>query len=159
MAIELEYLQSLLSYDKETGIFTWIKNKGRKVVAGKKAGHIREDGYERIVIDGIGYMSHRLAFIIQGITISDEVDHIDCNPSNNKWDNLRLADRQLNSQNHRKSKNKHGLMGIYQEKSGKFRGQVRHEGKNVACGTYVIPEEAHAAYLDTKRHLHKGCTI
>jgi len=45
-------------------------------------------------------MAHRLAFLyIEGYFPEDEIDHIDKNPANNKWGNLRTVRRSCNLQN------------------------------------------------------------
>jgi hypothetical protein len=90
------------------------------------------------------------------------VDHIDGNPSNNAWANLRLVDKHVNLQNQRKphSNNMVGLLGVSVYKpNGKFKAQIMVDGRVRSLGYFLCPHEAHDAYLKAKRALHKGCTI
>lgn len=101
-----EELKSILKYDQDTGNFFWLKNTSNKR-AGDKAGSFTSTGYIIISINKKSYKAHRLAFLyMSGVLPTDEVDHIDRNRSNNKWNNLRLAthaDNQTNKLNNLKT--------------------------------------------------------
>ena len=85
-----ESLKELLIYDTSTGEFVWTKQiPGRRK---RKVGTIRPDGYVMIHIVGKFYLAHRLAWLyINGEWPEGEIDHIDRNPSNNAFANLRGA--------------------------------------------------------------------
>lgn len=95
-----ERLKNLLNYDPLTGIFTWKVTKANKPI-GSIAGS--GNNYITIQIDNKRYRAHRLAFLYMlGRLPKDEVDHIDRNPLNNAWNNLREvshAENQLNKSN------------------------------------------------------------
>lgn len=101
-----ERLKELFIYDPVTGIFI------RK--SGKVAGYDKE-GYRQIQIDNKSYYVHRLAFLyMEGVFPKEDVDHLDKNPSNNAWANLRACSTKQNMQNKKLYKNnKTGLPGIY----------------------------------------------
>lgn len=81
-----------------------------------------------------GYSAAVLAwFYMTGEMPILEVDHKDCNRDNNKWSNLRLADRcQQNSNRKLFKSNKFGCKGIcYVNKIKKYKAKVIHRGKVV----------------------------
>ncbi len=84
MKISQEELKSLLSYDPETGAFTWRLMTSPRVKAGDRAGYFRKrDGYIVVRIHGYGYSAHRLAwFYVHGIW-PGMIDHKDRNRANN----------------------------------------------------------------------------
>lgn len=59
-------LREWLSYDPETGIFTWQKDR-RRVRAGDEAGTITAGGYHALTLDGTTFYGHYLAwFFVHG---------------------------------------------------------------------------------------------
>jgi hypothetical protein len=146
-----EKLKELIHYDPKTGVFTWLQNRSDKVKDGHPAGcKASSRGYKRICIDYQNYQAHRVAFLyMTGKWPTNMVDHIDGNPSNNKWSNLRQADARQNAQNKAMQRNnKSGHIGIWKP-NGRNQWVVQVCGKHIAsCPTM---EEAKAAY-------HKAAT-
>jgi hypothetical protein len=139
---------SALTYDPETGVFTWRVTR-KKCPAGKIAGSTRADGYTAILVDGKRYYAHRLAFIFMtGSMPEDEVDHIDGNPSNNRWANLRPATPQQNMWNKGRQRNSAtGLKGVYRHSvTGDFCATIKVGPRRLHLGTFKTPEEANSAY-------------
>lgn len=154
-------LKALLSYEPETGDFTWKIRRGRTALAGSKAGFLRADGYMQIKVCGRAYLSHRLAWLyMTGEWPQFEIDHINGGLVDNRWANLRDVDHRVNTQNRRRahSNNKSGLIGASPHKHY-FRAKIAVNGKTHSLGLYKTAAEAHAAYLSAKRRLHSGCTI
>lgn len=84
---------SKVSYDPETGIFTWAETKRRGFI-GKKAGcFCPRDGYIRIRINGKLELAHRLAWDIcnpdNKLTPQEQIDHINHIRTGNRICNLR----------------------------------------------------------------------
>ena len=87
-------LLSVFSYDPQSGELSKIGSK-RKVGTRNVKGHLVVS-YKKS-----GYPATRLIWMMMtGEDPKDYfIDHIDRNPYNNKWSNLRLASRSLNKMN------------------------------------------------------------
>lgn len=164
MSLTQKRLKELLEYSPETGLFHWKVDRG---AAGSKAGDIAggidEGGYVRIKIDGKKYRAHRLAwFYMTGEWPLQMVDHKDTVRNNNRWENLRAADLNINAQNrrvaHRNNKSS-GLLGVHRQRGKKFISTIHFNGRNEYLGSYATPELAHAAYLARKGEVHPGSTL
>lgn len=160
-------LRELLSYDPETGVFTWriTRNKCKAMCsAGCVAGALRPDGYISIGIDFDIHMAHRLVWLyISGEWPTDQLDHINGNRSDNRLKNLREATSAINNQNRRTisdSKKGVGRLGVnWRPEKGKYRATIQSKGISMHIGYFDSEEAAHSAYLDAKRRIHPGCTI
>ena len=162
--ITLTQLRALLHYDPETGIFTWKVKTCRKVVAGAVAGYMKPEGYTVIRINKIGYRASRLAwFYVTGEQPLYDIDHIDGDPRNNAFANLRDVTTAGNIQNQKRAhaRNKTGgFLGVSKLKSSdKWRARLCTNGMHTVIGWFDTPEEAHQAYLSAKREHHSTCTI
>ena len=159
--VDQQYLKELLHYNPEDGVFTKIKKVNRRTIIGEKAG-TRVRGYVRIKIDGRQYQAGRIAYLyVTGKWPQGTIDHIDGDPSNNRFINLRDVQERINHQNIRKAfrTSTTGLLGASPSKGGQFRARIRYNGKILHLGEYKTPQEAHDVYLAAKRKLHEGCTI
>ena len=112
-------MKSILNYDPETGIFTWINPKNGRP-KNKVAGCKNNQGYIFITHNGKKYQAHRLAFLyMEGYLPENFVDHINRIKDDNRWCNLREVSSQCNMQNKRHAHtNKSGVTGV--QKSGKY---------------------------------------
>ena len=150
-----ERLREVLRYDPDTGVFTWRATAGRKNLV---AGTIRkQDGHRKIGLLRGQYLAHRLAWLyMTGEWPAGEVDHRDCNPDNNAWINLRLADKHQNGCNRGpKRNNSTGLKGVvFHKKIGRYAGRIQVKGKQYHLGCFATAEEAHAAYCDAAVKYH-----
>lgn len=139
--------RELLSYDPETGTLTWKVSRSR-VRAGAQAGNLDHNGYVRVRIDGVGYLAHRVAWLIVHGSCPDLLDHKNGNRLDNRLQNLRPASPRLNQANRRIAKNNtSGVKGIIKEKGRtKWRARIRFHGKLLHLGAFDTKEEAAAAY-------------
>ena len=160
-----DQLQALLHYDPETGLFTWKIKTCRKVVPGAVAGYIKPEGYTIIRINKIGYRASRLAWLyMTGQHPLNDIDHIDGNPRNNSFNNLRDVTTAGNIQNQRRAHNRNktgaGFLGVSKLKSTKrWRARICTKGVQTLIGWFDTPEEAHQAYVEAKRRIHNTCTL
>lgn len=120
------------------------------------SGTVRPDGYCVISIDGKRYLTHRLIWFLVHGTWPKYLDHIDGNPSNNRYENLREATISQNAANsQRRSDNRTGFKGVSFNKSRDcYQSFAYFGGKAYWCGYFTTPEEAHAAYLKRAKEFH-----
>lgn len=97
----LKELKKVLSYNPNNGKFTWLSGHRRGMVAG----HIKADGYRTIVLNGVHYQAHRLAWVMSGKKIAPQIGHANCNRDDNRVSNLIVSPRCLKKQNKNSSRN------------------------------------------------------
>lgn len=150
-------LKELLEYNPEAGRFIrLIGRSGPKARAGDVAGCDNGQGYIRIYVDGRPYKAHRLAWFYMFGEWPKEIDHINCDKSDNRAANLRKVTRSQNRMNVRAYRsNKSGYRGVsYYRQTGRWKAQIQKSGKKIAIGYFDTPEQAHAAYQEASARLH-----
>lgn len=161
-ASDFELFSQCLSYNHETGDFTWKISPSRGTKAGSIAGCLNH-GYRRIKLRGRRYFAHRIALLLaEGSWPPNDVDHIDGDGTNNRLANLRHATRAENNQNQRRAhKGSHsGVLGAYfHKRMKKWQSSVAVGGKSFHLGTFSTLEEAEFRYLEAKRRLHSHCPV
>jgi hypothetical protein len=137
-------IQEILHYDPTTGFFRWKIFSG-PARPGDIAGGKTWDGYLNISLQKKSYKAHRLAWVVMtGHEPVGVVDHIDGNPSNNAWSNLRLATIKQNCENRRiYSNNTSGFRGVsFSKELKKWSAQVTHFCKSIHLGYFDTAEQA-----------------
>ena len=141
-----ERLKEVLEYSPFLGLFWRIKATSKSVKVGNVAGSRRRNGYVEMSIDGRRYYAHRLAFLyMTGSFPKNQVDHIDGDPSNNRWKNLREATGSENMCNRHKiqSNNKSGVTGVnWIARTGKWRSMICINGKQTHLGYFIDKKDA-----------------
>jgi len=151
-----ERLRELLSYDPDTGLFHWRRQKGR-ASAGDKAGRFSfTHGYIDIGIDGCLYRAHRLAWLYIYGKWPTEMDHINGVRNDNRLVNLRQCTVSENRSNRGASpRNTSGFKGVSKRANdGKWIAQIKKNGKVTWLGSFDDPAEAHAAYCKAAKVIH-----
>jgi hypothetical protein len=88
-----------VKYDPESGMFTNLVKRG-SLMPGDRIGCANHKGYVNIMVAGKMYVAQRLAwFLMNRRWPEGMVDHINRNPKDNRWCNLRLATRSQNGMN------------------------------------------------------------
>lgn len=141
-----------LTYEPSTGLFSRKKTRtSRNYPVGFYA-----RGYHKITVPGFGQIfAHRVAWVyMTGALPTNEIDHIDGNPSNNRWDNLREADRVAQGRNAKRRKdNKSGRKGVSWDKDlGKWRVDIvvrspEFKKRRIFLGSYDDVDAAGLAYV------------
>jgi len=149
-------LRVLLVYDQESGELLWrTTSSGRGGhTAGRLAGHWTSSGYRRVTINKVRYLGHVLIwYMMNGEWLPDKIDHIDRNGGNNKWDNLRRANRSEQMVNARYRTSLMRGVSINKRISG-VKGGRPYEAyltiykRRQRLGSYHTVEQAHAAYRE-----------
>jgi hypothetical protein len=94
----LEQIKQSIRYCPDTGNFFRTVSKGR-VKAGDKADAIFGNGHSYVRALGVAFKSSRLAYCFMTGSHPgerDEIDHLNHNPLDNRWKNLRIANRSQN---------------------------------------------------------------
>ena len=155
--VDVNKLKQLLAYDPLTGVFTRLRT-------GALADRQHTDNYRAVKVGGGLYLSHRLAWLfVYGKWPAGEIDHVNGDRTDNRIQNLRVVTRAENNQNIRTAKRNNkssGLLGVtHILRNNKWRAQIMVARKKLHIGLYDSPQDAHNAYVETKRRLHAGCTI
>ena len=162
MGLTQSDLKEYLSYESETGIFTWVKSYRNQHI-GKRVGSYDKDGYVQIKLKRKLYRAHRLAWLyVHGKFPDSQLDHIDGVRDNNVITNLREVTFAGNAQNQRgsHSDSTYGMLGIdYNKTKKRFRARIQLGGKRITLGGFSTAEDAYAAYIEAKRKYHPTCTI
>lgn len=146
--ITIEQLKSLFTYNPITGIFTWNYGITYAITQNEK-------GYVLIRIHHKYYRAHRLAWLyMTGDWPKGQIDHDNNIKNDNRWENLREANNQLNHYNLLKPKNNtSGAKGVRKVKNGKFQARIKHNQKEIYLGLYETLELASEAYLNKAKEL------
>ena len=141
----------LLRYDPETGHLYWrrrnrkwfdsehrwkvwnTKHSGNRVGSDTGAG-----GYILTSVFNKTYSVHRIIWLMQTGEWPNEIDHINGIRSDNRWCNLRNADRREQTKNTcRRCDNTSGVTGVTRHKQmGKWYARINVKGKQIDLGYY-----------------------
>src|SRR6185436_109605 len=136
--LNAEQLRQILSYDAETGVFTWnAPGRGRRP---GPIGSADAYGYKTARLAWKSYKLHRLAWLyVHGVWPSGDIDHINGIRDDNRLCNLRDVPRKTNLENQRSATNNQstGLLGAYFDKrKGTFYSRISMHNKSIHLGTF-----------------------
>lgn len=144
-----------LVYCPETGFITF---------KGAATGTVdKSHGYVKVCADCKRFYAHRVAWLkMTGEWPPFEIDHINRVRTDNRWCNLRLANKRENRCNRTISAtaNTSGFKGVHFAKHvsdktrKKWRAEIWHKGKKHCLGYFLTPEEASSAYRVAATRLH-----
>lgn len=146
--VSQEQLKEILSYDKNTGVFTWIARVANSVKIGDIAGTHDSKGYIQISIKSTLYLAHRLSWLyVNGSFPLENIDHINGIRDDNRLVNLRSVNQLENSKNTKiRFDNKSGVIGVHLHKTtGKYLAYASHNKKMIHLGSFSNIEDAISA--------------
>ena len=144
---ELQHIAS--SWEMRGGILVWKRNAAGGKKAGDavglttlKSGH--QNCYLSLCGKLIGYSVGQVAwFLYTGQWPNGEVDHKDCSPQNNLFENLRVASRKEQCRNRVAGRAGRPNKGVYKRDYGdKWSAQIWVDGKCKCLGTFDSEAEA-----------------
>ena len=144
-----EELRRLLKYDPSSGRWFYRENVAPRARADDETAIALDNlGYRNITIASQHYKAHRLTWLyMTGKFPKDEIDMIDGDRANCRFENLREANRQQNCRNRRKVENKTGHRGVWCLR-GRYAASIRGEdGKRRLLGVYDTPAEPSPIWL------------
>lgn len=146
-----DQLLEILSYDKDTGKFSWRKILNNRMWMGPN--HVDRRGYQTIGINRKRYKAHRLAwFYVTGAWPNDEIDHINGIKTDNRFNNLRSVSRWQNAKNRNISTNNtSGAKGVSIRSDGRYRARIMVDKVSIHIGDFNSLDEASAAYMVASR--------
>lgn len=146
-------LRRLIRYDPATGSFTRRVRMGQ-YPEGSTAGTVASVGYIRFCVSGRYYLAHRLAFLyMTGRWPAALVDHVNGDPLDNRWANLRQADDTENARNRRvRSDSRTGVKGVAL-RGRRYAARINHHGTTTFLGYFATVADASAAYEAAARQL------
>lgn len=151
-------LKDELSYDKVTGNFTRLKDKGRLSKKGDIAGTLGSLGYIIIKIQGKAYKAHRLAWLyIYGKFPNKNLDHINGIKDDNRLENLRECTQQENCYNRvARTGSKSGIKNVCWHKRTKtWHVVLSFKGKSFFIGQFKDLEFAELVAIEARIKYHK----
>lgn len=157
-----DQLRAALDYDPQAGLFTWryrpnARREWNTRNAGRVAGSVTNRGYIQIAVNGWLYHAHRLAWLwMTGAWPPFEIDHIDNDPGNTRWRNLRAATSSQNKMNMRvRCDNNSGLKGVHwNTRRAAWSAEIWVSGRKSNLGLFPTQQLAHAAYCEAATRLH-----
>ena len=156
-----ERLQELFDYNVITGKLIRKVKTAKRVHVGDEAGTVVCSGkYKTLVVnvDKVRYKVPRLIWrLVTGEDPGDlEIDHINMDPFDNSWHNLRLATHSQNNLNRKcQSNSGSGYKGVFfYPVDGTYKARIYVDGHVKYLGNFDTPEKAHAAYCEAAHKLH-----
>jgi hypothetical protein len=131
------------SFNSDTGYI--ISYTGNKINAKNSMGYIVIT--TRSNKKTISIYAHQLAWYLYYNEVPNVIDHIDRNKENNKIENLRNVNQQINQWNRSNVKG-------YCKKNDKYISYIYINSKMITLGTFDTESDAKKAHLDAKKIYH-----
>jgi hypothetical protein len=162
-----EYLHECFYYRRGKLFWKWRplhhfnEDRYRKIFnkkyVGSEAGVTKDhgkSGYRHIInIDYISYKRYRIIFVMFNGNFSEEIDHINGDPLDDRIENLRESTRGQNSMNSSLQERRIGeFKGVSLiKKNNKYKARLKLYGKEIHIGCFHSKEDAHKAYCEAAR--------
>lgn len=142
-----EYLRTQMAFSEDGSTLVWTVSRHR-IQAGQPVGTVtfsRGKNYRYVKISGTSHPVHRLVWLLNtGEYPSVEIDHLDGNGLNNRFDNMRLVPHLHNCWNRKRSVlNTSGCSGVtYSRRAKKWHSRINVNMVDVHLGYFTEKEEA-----------------
>lgn len=162
-------IKKILHYNPETGELIWNSRplemfKSKRIFkswnarfANKQAGYVikHDDGksYRTVTINYKHYYAHRAIWFYMTGKWPNQIDHINGQGADNRWENLRNVDASINSQNVRqRSNNTSGITGIsFDKATGRWMVRICINRKQINLGRFSNFNKA----ISIRKHAEK----
>jgi len=152
--LDVNSLKEDICYNPKTGCFTLRKDLNPRAKASKQIGYLYNKGYVRVPYKGLKLSGHKLAWaLFYGEWPKEDIDHINMDRSDNRIDNLRLANKSQNAMN-RKALTGKSCGVSFHKTSGKFQARITVCGQTKYLGLFKTENEAAEEYNKFARELH-----
>jgi len=143
-------LLEVVNYDPQTGVFTRLLPSSNGANAGDIMGASKSTGHLTGCIDGESYALHRLAWVyMTGSMPKNQIDHINHDPSDNRWINLRDVTAMENQRNRSLNKNNtsgfNGVRWVTRDKM--WMSRIKINSKYIHLGYFDTLIDAVAARI------------
>jgi len=147
--ITAEEARKFLCYDASTGWLTWRTTRGSRAIAGQRTGSVKRSrgriSCVELMLCGRFYKAHRLIVLMMtGEWPNGVVDHINGDPLDNRYENIRVVAECENHKNTRlPRRNQSGFIGVrWNKASRKYVANISVNGKKLHLGLFNCIEEA-----------------
>ena len=160
-----EYVHECFDYNSKTGDLIWLnrprhhftRDSTQKLIngrfSGRVAGFLSGQGYRSVSLSNTSFLASRVIHLyMTGALPNGEIDHINHDRDDNRWENLRVVSRKQNCRNVSIRKtNKYGATGVhFCDLARKWRAQIGFNNRRIALGTYDDFETALRARRDAE---------
>jgi hypothetical protein len=168
-----EYLKECFNYDEITGSLYWKErplshfktDRMMKIMnarmANTVAGSVSGGRYLSVIINLKSYRNHRIVWkLVTGSDPTDQIDHINGDKLDNRFENLREANNAQNQYNVGLNKNNtSGFKGVSFDKwYGLWNAAIGFNRKQYRIGRFKTKEQAAEAVMLARESFHKEFT-
>ena len=156
--------ESDLTKDAVLKCLEYLPDEGVFLRNGKPAGYVNDSGYIIIAMGGRDFRAHRMVWMMETGEFPPKdmvIDHINRNPLDNRFVNLRVIPQKINTYNIVKPKkqNSCGYLGVKMNKK-RFAAAIHDpNGKPLHLGTFDTAELARDAYLSAKSQFYPEAVL
>lgn len=162
--VTIDHLRSLFRYDPVTGVVTNRVRRNYKAPAGAEIGTEFENAkgqkYRRVRIGRKMVLVHRLVWFMEtGAWPEGEIDHVNGDGRDNRWENLRDVTASQNKANlvRLKRNNQSGVQGVcFDTRKLVWVAQLNCQGRRVDWSTHGTREAAATARRAAERAYFPG---
>ena len=143
------------AFEYKDGELYWKMSRTNAIQAGSVAGTSYPRGYRRVYFDGKTWGVHRIIWtMFHGeIPPKMQIDHINGNASDNRIENLRLANNADNCKNRNPRKTNTGVRNV-SFVNNKYRVALQTNNHKIYCGAFDDLELAELVAMEARDKFH-----